>query len=69
MTETNSILDYVTRAAKRAARAEAYLDAITVYVSTEKFPDKDTILALATMGTCMPEEPEAEQLQEVDDGK
>ncbi len=71
MTEKNGILDYVTKAAERAAKAETFLEAIAVYVTTERFPDKKTILALATMGMQMPEpeEPDDEQLQEVDDGK
>lgn len=66
MAGTNHILDYVTEAAKRAARAEAYLDAIAVYVSSEQYPEKNTILALATMGECMPEE---EEQEDENDGK
>lgn len=46
MTEKNGILDYVTKAAERAAKAETFLEAIAVYVSTENYPEKSTICAL-----------------------
>lgn len=69
MTEKNGILDYVTKAAERAAKAETFLEAIAVYVSTENYPEKSFILALASMGG-VTLDPEAEPKQEDEnDGK
>lgn len=85
MTENNgflmSMLDTMTHALERASVAETFLEAIFTYVSNESYPDKKTILELASMGTykvitkadpakvTLYADTQQSDTQEVDDGK
>lgn len=54
MNENSNVMVTVDAIIEKA-RAEAFLDAIQIYLEVEAYPDNKVIMALASQGTIMPD--------------